>query len=483
MAVTLVIVDSPTKLSVLQRFAENEPAAYQWMQFKYRSDAWLRETYWQHSPAALFDDDDALSSLMSAVQNSQQVVFVTNPDAAGDSMTALLAQACGQMHGKAHIWQCPLLSKQQFQNKKLKKLSHRQPSLMETAFAVDRRIDAVVRELQHEHRKLPVFGAAAVLALQYVVDHSLPPAMIETPRLMVHFKGKSSHLRACLVTIKGDPPVIPDDPTFKAIVLHLKEKEFHIEKRENDETRVNAPLMLDLGDLLAAAHRHLGFSPSKTLSLALGLYERVDVAHKYPVGLITFPITDSRWIPEDELLKVREYIYLQYGRDYLPDKARLCGNSPSNGVGAVRPVSLQRSPRKMKKLLSADELLLYSLIWDSFIKSQMTDVVMSSNKLVISDSPPGFYKFWSENSITAHRGFRSVSESTDHQPFSAAGEEWLVGQKLTPAEIELQTVDDAKSSITEADLIEYLNENQICFPEQLPLIPEILRQWNLVEDH
>jgi DNA topoisomerase-1 len=307
--------------------------------------------------------------------------------------------------------------------------------------------------------------------------------MTETANLVIHFKGKSSHLRARLVAVKGQPPNIPDDPTLKAIVLHLKEKEFHIEKHEKEKVRLYAPPLLNLGDLLAAAHRHLGFSSSKTLSLALDLYERVDAAQKPPLGLITFPITDSRWIPEDERLKVREYIYLQYGREYLPDNALMGENSSSNGVGAVRPLSLQRPPRKLKKHLSADELLLYSLIWDSFIKAHMTDAVVSLKKVMISDSLPGFYKFCSENSIIEHRGFRSVSEAQDHQPFSAAGEEWRVGQKLTPAEIELLPAADKKPSLTEADLIEYLNSNQACIPEQLPLIPEILRLWNLVDEN
>ncbi|WDU47892.1 DNA topoisomerase III [Taylorella equigenitalis] len=90
-----------------------------------------------------------------------------------------------------------------------------------------------------------------------------------------------------------------DANTAKTIVLACKGKEGTVTEETKENTQ-NSPILFDLTTLQREANSKFGYSAKTTLALAQALYEK----HK----LITYPRTDSRYLPEDYLNTVKENI-------------------------------------------------------------------------------------------------------------------------------------------------------------------------------
>src|SRR5690606_42102423 len=69
---------------------------------------------------------------------------------------------------------------------------------------------------------------------------------------------------------------------------------------ESKPSRQMSPALFDLTTLQREANSRFGFSAKATLALAQTLYER----HK----VLTYPRTDSRYLPEDYLDTVRQTV-------------------------------------------------------------------------------------------------------------------------------------------------------------------------------
>ncbi len=118
----------------------------------------------------------------------------------------------------------------------------------------------------------------------------------------------------------------------------------------------------------------LRFSAKKTMMLAQQLYEGVEVPGEGSVGLITYMRTDSLRVSNDAIALARDHIQSAYGAQYLPDQPnvyRTKAKSAQEAHEAIRPTDVTRTPQKLGGSLSADQLKLYTLIWNKFVASQM----------------------------------------------------------------------------------------------------------------
>ncbi|MDO5693567.1 MAG: DNA topoisomerase III [Pseudomonadota bacterium] len=88
-----------------------------------------------------------------------------------------------------------------------------------------------------------------------------------------------------------------DAPTAQAIADAVRGKACSVTEESKPSTQAS-PLLFDLTSLQREANSKFGFSAKTTLALAQSLYER----HK----ALTYPRTDSRWLPEDYLAVARK---------------------------------------------------------------------------------------------------------------------------------------------------------------------------------
>ncbi|MDQ0320321.1 DNA topoisomerase-1 [Pararhizobium capsulatum DSM 1112] len=125
--------------------------------------------------------------------------------------------------------------------------------------------------------------------------------------------------------------------------------------------------------LQQAASSKLGFSASRTMQVAQKLYEGIDLGGE-TVGLITYMRTDGVQMAAEAIDAARESIGSQFGARYVPEKARLYSTKAKNAQEAheaIRPTDFNRTPDQLKRVLDADQLRLYDLVWKRGIASQM----------------------------------------------------------------------------------------------------------------
>ena len=121
------------------------------------------------------------------------------------------------------------------------------------------------------------------------------------------------------------------------------------------------------------AARKLGFNAKRTMQVAQGLYEGVDIGGE-TIGLITYMRTDGITMVPEAINEAREVIGKKYGARYVPRRARVYTSKAKNAQEAheaVRPTSFARTPEEVARYLDADAARLYELIWKRAVASQM----------------------------------------------------------------------------------------------------------------
>lgn len=133
-----------------------------------------------------------------------------------------------------------------------------------------------------------------------------------------------------------------------------------------------------------AANR-LGFSASKTMMVAQQLYEGIAVKGQGTIGLITYMRTDSTRISEEAKRHLSEFIDREYGEVYQNKKNRAEKKSKSaqDAHEAVRPTYVHLTPEELEVSLTKDQQKLYTLIWQRFVASGMSDATFDSKNVSI----------------------------------------------------------------------------------------------------
>lgn len=170
---------------------------------------------------------------------------------------------------------------------------------------------------------------------------------------------------------------IPNKETADAIVAKLNKAHYKIASVEKKEKKRHPVPPFITSTLQQEASRHFGFSASRTMNIAQGLYEGIDLGHEGTEGLITYMRTDSVRIEPEAIGATRAFIQKEFGKEYLPEEGKQYSSKKSaqDAHEAIRPTSLQHHPDKVRKHLTEDQYKLYLLIWRRLIASQMNPAI------------------------------------------------------------------------------------------------------------
>src|SRR5262249_47342009 len=114
--------------------------------------------------------------------------------------------------------------------------------------------------------------------------------------------------------------------------------------------------------------------------------EGVELGDEGQTALITYMRTDSTRLSDDAVKDVRGLIESAYGKDYLPDEpvAFKSRRSAQDAHEAIRPVSLEYPPERVKPFIEPDMFRLYELIWNRFVACQMKPAVYDQTTVDVS---------------------------------------------------------------------------------------------------
>ncbi len=198
-----------------------------------------------------------------------------------------------------------------------------------------------------------------------------------------------SHLEAQLISYKGNKlkaQEIIDEKKAQEIKNELEKESYTISSIVKKSKKSPTPPPFMTSTLQQSTSSLLGFSPTKTMSIAQKLYEGVATPQGV-MGVITYMRTDSLNIAKEALEEARNKILKDYGKDYLPPKAKVYSSKNKNAQEAheaIRPTSIVLEPNALKDYLKPEELKLYALIYKRFLASQMQDALFESQSVVVA---------------------------------------------------------------------------------------------------
>ncbi|MFB1334718.1 type I DNA topoisomerase [Helicobacter pylori] len=198
-----------------------------------------------------------------------------------------------------------------------------------------------------------------------------------------------SHLEAQLISYKGNKlkaQELIDEKKAQEIKNELEKESYAISSIIKKSKKSPTPPPFMTSTLQQSASSLLGFSPTKTMSIAQKLYEGVATPQGV-MGVITYMRTDSLNIAKEALEEARNKILKDYGKDYLPPKAKVYSSKNKNAQEAheaIRPTSIVLEPNALKDYLKPEELKLYALIYKRFLASQMQDALFESQSVVVA---------------------------------------------------------------------------------------------------
>jgi DNA topoisomerase-1 len=271
---------------------------------------------------------------------------------------------------------------------------------------------------------------------------------------------------ARLAKISGKDPVIGNELISAEHVDAIKKQQFQISDVQKKEVKRNPNPPFITSTLQQEAASRLRLSAKRTMMLAQKLYEGIDLGDDGTVGLITYMRTDSTRLSEEAVAGVREYIYANYGAEYLPKDKREYkkGKSSQDAHEAIRPTSIKFTPKYVKKHLDKDLYALYQLIWNRFVASQMSSATFEQ---LTVDITGGIYLFRASGSVPIFRGFLQVYDDVleeqgidaDEDPTSKIPANLAAGQRTSLEKLlPRQHFTKPPARYTEASLVKKLEE-------------------------
>ncbi|MDP2690953.1 MAG: type I DNA topoisomerase [bacterium] len=244
---------------------------------------------------------------------------------------------------------------------------------------------------------------------------------------------------------------------MEQILKELEGKEHTIIGIEQKDASSSPPPPFTTSTLQQSASSKLGFGVKQTMMVAQRLYEG-NVKKKTGVegGFITYMRTDSVSLSKESVLQVKKMITELYGSEFALEKPRFFKTNSKGAQEAheaIRPTDLTMTPQKAAQYLDANQLRLYTLIWKRMMACQMAAAKLKKTTVTIQ---AGSHEFTAQGQIIVFPGHLKVSEEGSSRKSDQldSKERYLppleVGQSLKLASIQPQMPGELDEEATDA---------------------------------
>jgi DNA topoisomerase-1 len=303
--------------------------------------------------------------------------------------------------------------------------------------------------------------------------------------------GKDAFI-AKLAKLDGDTPSLTSEAVVNPILADMQASVYSISKIKLGERRRNPSPPYTTSTLQQEASRRMGFTAKRTMALAQGLYEGIDVGEGGSVGLITYMRTDSTNVSELAQAEARKFIGERYGESFMPKEAPIYktkARGAQEAHEAIRPTSVLRQPNAIKDYLQRDQFRLYQLIWQRFVASQMAPAIFDTLTVEITGkSSQHEYLLRASGSTVRFLGFLVVYEEAQEEDRQQDEEEDIrIPAGLVEGQLQRllrllpeQHFTQPPPRYTEATLVRTLEENGIGRPSTYAPILSTIQQRGYV---
>ena len=197
-----------------------------------------------------------------------------------------------------------------------------------------------------------------------------------------------------------------DEAQASAIAQALKCATFTVASMETKPYRRRPVPPFTTSTLQQTAGNRLGMSSRQTMRAAQGLYEN---------GYITYMRTDSVTLSQEAIAAAREAVVKHFGENYLSDAPKQYATKTAGAQEAhecIRPAGAKfRDPAEIASKVPADQLKLYTLIWQRTLACQMADATGSTATVRLSASTEsnGEAMFQASGTVIEFPGFMKAT--------------------------------------------------------------------------
>lgn len=291
---------------------------------------------------------------------------------------------------------------------------------------------------------------------------------------------------ARLHEIDGKKAAVGNGEDAGRIASDLTAGTFTVRAVERKESKQNPAPPFITSRLQQEAARRFGFTVKRTMALAQGLYEGVEVGERGQIGLITYMRTDSTRVADEALDAGRAFIAATYGEASMPAKPNRYKTKASaqDAHEAIRPTYFDLPPDALRDVLQADQLKLYKLIWDRFIASQMLPAVFDVTQVDVAN---GRYSLRATGKVMKSPGFLAVYREVATDEATPAEDDATLptlaaGETLRLLELaKEQKFTQPPAQYSEAMLVRALEENGIGRPSTYAQILTTITEREYVE--
>lgn len=238
-------------------------------------------------------------------------------------------------------------------------------------------------------------------------------------------------IRTKLAKIDGEKPDLKTQADTQALIERIKSADFKVSAVLHREKSKKPPMPFTTSKLQQEAYKQLRFGARKTMSIAQGLYEGIEIGESGPVGLITYMRTDSKRVSPEAKTEAAKFIQQTYGDKYLGpgDRDTSSKGKIQDAHEAIRPTSAFRTPDQMKTFLTPEQFKLYQLIWEDFMASQMSNAIYRETSVEISGNNVVFRASGTETLFDGYTKVYEEAADEDKKEGQGEGEE---GEGINP---------------------------------------------------
>ncbi|MCL2726458.1 MAG: type I DNA topoisomerase [Polyangiaceae bacterium] len=401
MGKTLVVVESPAKAKTIKKYLGS---GYEVLASKgHVKDLPKKmgvdiEKGFQETYEIVPGKEKVLAELKSAARDAADILLATDPDREGEAIAWHLAEELTGKPNKAKRVEFNEITK----------------NAVQKGVASPRTLDKHLYDAQRARRVLDrivgydvsalvwsklAFGLSAgrvqSVALRLIVDREreieafVPDEYWNVGAQLAKTEkngGKKQPFFARLAQQDGKKIEVKDGETAARVKRDLESFAYRVAKIGKSERKRRPYAPYTTSKLQQDAVNRLGFGAKRTMQVAQGLYEGIDLGKDGgAVGLITYMRTDSTRVSPDALAAVREYIEQRYGKSTLPPEPNVFKSKKGaqDAHEAIRPTSLEHTPEAVRKHLKDEQFKIYKLIWDRFVASQMKDAIFDQTSVDI----------------------------------------------------------------------------------------------------
>ena len=426
MAKNLVIVESPAKVKTIKKFLGSNyevMASMGHVRDLPKSQLGIdTENDYEPKYITIRGKGDLLASLRKEVKKADKIYLATDPDREGEAISWHLLFALNLSDKKVYRITFNEITKNAVKEsiKNARDIDMNLVDAQQARRVLDRIVGYKISPLLWVKIKRGLSaGRVQSAALRIICDREAEidafiPEEYWTIDALLTPLGEKKQIVAHLSEENNKKIEIHSSEDCKRILANLKGKKFEVADVKKAKKLKKAPLPFTTSTLQQEASKTLNFATQKTMRIAQGLYEGVNVKGEGTVGIITYLRTDSTRISDEAQKAAEEYISREYGEEYASKASATAKNGKNiqDAHEAIRPTDITRTPQMLKDSLNRDQLRLYTLIWKRFVACRMKDAEYETTSVKIS---AGDYKFNVSASKVTFDGYLLVYSSDDDE--------------------------------------------------------------------